>query len=307
MIDASQLKRDLLWLLHSPPLIDLKGQSPFIHKILDDEGVDGIPGERNALSKGAIAQLAQSLMDSPTRRLGRYYEALSSHLIHHDPRYRVLACNHQIFEGKRTVGEFDQIFALGDGIFHREIAVKLYLGVPHTGGEAPADRWIGPNVQDRLSLKLHRLLSHQSRLSLHPAGAASLQALGIGAVQAQILMQGYLFYPVDGPCDPPEEANPSHLRGHWVRIEDMDWWLRSKGEDLRYIPLPRLQWLSSLSQAMDGAEALDLDGLKAFVIQEFNRFPNPTLIAACNQHGGQWQEAFRFFVVNDWWTQKVGI
>ena len=128
--------------------------------------------------------LLSHLSKSPSHRLGIYYERLWQFFLEQDPMVNPIAFNFAVRSGSQTLGEFDALFEHSErGLVHLELAVKFYLAKaakPHTWAS-----WFGPGKQDRLDLKLNRMLNRQAgalgsvygddvRPDLYPVGDAAL-------------------------------------------------------------------------------------------------------------------------------------
>lgn len=186
-----------------------------------------------SLHDGMISKLAERIKQRNNPLLGIYYETLWQWLLEQHPDFELLAHNLQVGAHQkktlsaetasvehpapspgRTLGEFDLIYRCQGSVFHRELAVKFYLGLPSalTGLErhrtSPWHHWIGPGLRDRLDRKLNRLIHHQINLSDHPESQQTLNLMGIKALpEKEILIQGRLFYPLLAPDEQLEPGD----------------------------------------------------------------------------------------------------
>ncbi|MEN0106726.1 MAG: DUF1853 family protein [Pseudomonas sp.] len=290
--------RDLAWVLLSPPLLD-PAHCAQRHPLAASTWVAQPQQLADWLQQldRAPAPLDAWLAQHSIRRLGLYYERLWQFALQAAPGVELLAANLAIREGGHTLGELDLLLQDDDGVHHQELAIKLYLG-PQQGDGHDAGQWLGPGSQDRLARKLDHLLHHQLPLSARPEAQAALAGLGIGHVQPQLWLAGYLFYPWPGVCQSPAGALAEHLRGRWLHRKDWPAFAQSGG---RWQPIPRQTWLAaareqdetlwSVAQFEQWLSALAADAQAQLVV----RFEQ-------DAHGA-WGEAERVFLVADSWPQ----
>jgi len=97
-------------------------------------------------------------------RLGHHFEKVHAALLAVQPGFVVHALNLPLQGAGETLGEIDCLYGDSSGrVIHREVAVKYYLS---RRDSQDACDWIGTGKVDRLDLKLQRMLSHQTQLSL---------------------------------------------------------------------------------------------------------------------------------------------
>ena len=230
-------------------------------------------------------------------RLGYYFERLYECVVTHLMGWPLLAKNLQVRDAAgRTLGELDFVVRNPHtgAVEHHEIAVKFYLGY---AAEGEHTLWYGPNSHDRLDLKTHRLLEHQSRLGERPEARARLAELGIDEpMQPRIFMPGYLFYPTGQTVALPDSVPGDHLRGHWLyhnaaQALDTGHW----------VPLHKPHWLGPWWQADQPDAAASESALVN--VEEQHR---PRLFAALAQDPGSglWRETARTFVVPSSWPRS---
>lgn len=281
---ASQLRndavRELAWTLLAPPMIETtecRVRHPLAAsgwatrpQLLADwlEQLDRAP-----------AALREWLARQPIRRLGHYYECLWQFAVQAAPGVELLAHNLPVRDGNRTLGELDLLLRDEEGIHHSELAVKFYLGLPESGEV----RWWGPNVRDRLDLKLAHLCRHQLALSSHPAARALLPE---GPLDSSLWLGGWLFYPTAGALQAPCGSAAEHPRGSWRLFSE-----GLPSATAHWVELPRLSWLAPLRRAERPAPLTELAPLTL-----------PRLLARMQQHrDGHWHEVERLFVMpGDW-------
>jgi hypothetical protein len=290
--------RDLAWTLIAPPLL------------LDAQWLQRHPlaGSRWAHEPAKLADwlrqldkdastLETWLARSSNRRLGLYYEKLWQFALQNAPDVQLLAANVAIRQGANTLGEMDLLSRDGDGDHHTELACKFFLGPEHACASEPLN-WLGPSGQDRLGLKLAHLCERQLTLSSRPEAQAALANLHIQAVQAELWLSGYLFYPWPSGCAMPRGAHPQHLRGHWLYRRQ---WpeFTAQTHPGRWQILPRSRWLAPARA--DQASSFSLAQLTE-QLQTSSHPPSPQLVAQlalCAD--GDWHEVRRLFVVSDDW------
>jgi hypothetical protein len=287
--------RDLAWALLSPPLLSAP-PCPQRHPLAGSLWADQPQclerwlralDEDDGLLRDWLAKLG-------SRRLGHYYERLWQFALGHAPGVELLAANLAIRDGGRTLGELDVVLRDRDGVHHFELAIKLYLG-PENAGHDPV-AWLGPGCNDRLGSKLAHLAGHQLPMSAAAHSRDVLAQLGLEQVQAHIWLSGYLFYPWPEQAEPPEGANPQHLRGRWVRRRD---WAIANGE--RWQPLQRHAWLAPAR--VEAGECWTAEQFAAWLHMLEQQAPAQLLVRLEQDGWGAWQEVERVFLVADGWPQ----
>lgn len=193
----------------------------------------------------------------------------------------------------RTLGELDFVVHNRDEdrVEHHEIAVKFYLGVANA--DSSSALWYGPNAQDRLDLKIKRLLTHQCRMTERPEARQLLESQGIEQPYPRLFMPGYLFYPRGSELSAPTNTPASHCRGEWCRAESL-----AEEDVLDWVMLQKPHWLGryqsdTTPDSHDAAAALKAVQLGA----------PPRLFAqmAPYSSGNGWEEVRRIFVVPARW------
>ncbi|MDP3844847.1 MAG: DUF1853 family protein [Pseudomonas sp.] len=299
---AAQLQhpavRDLAWVLLSQPLL-LEADWPQRHPLaasdwaqVPEQLVDWLQGQDQDPSA-----LDAWLARASNRRLGLYYEKLWQFALQAAPGVELLAANVAIRQGGQTLGEMDLLIRDADGDHHIELACKFYLGPQHCSGLDPAN-WLGPGGQDRLGLKLEHLRHHQLPLSSSPLGGAALTDWHIEAVQAELWLGGYLFYPWPSNCTPPQGAHAAHLRGHWLHRAQ---WpsFAAQATQARWQVLPRSRWLAPARADEDSS--LTLAQLELYLQQSADSRAPLLLVQLEQRASGAWHELQRLFLVNNDW------
>ncbi|WP_271411734.1 DUF1853 family protein [Pseudomonas sp. Q1-7] len=290
--------RDLAWALLSPPLLS---QPPWRQRHpLCASGWARHPERLADWLRTLDRQpepLDHWLAEAPSRRLGFYYERLWQFALDQAPDVELLAANLPIRFAGQTLGELDLLLRDAEGVHHLELAIKLYLGPRHGDGSNPSE-WLGPGSHDRLDLKLEHLSQHQLPLSSSPESRQVLAQLDAQPASAELWLGGYLFYPWPGNCTAPQGANPGHLRGHWLRQNELDDFLDQSAAGC-WQAMPRQSWLAP---AMSGSEERwTAERLRQWREQLEPDGPARLLARLTPDGDGRWKEAERVFVVSDRW------
>lgn len=311
-LTAPQLQRDLEWIAFSPVILD-------IHNLPDGYWLTHQLSNKIKLqiNNSDLTKIIERLASRKSYLLGIYYEVLWHYLLAEKLNYLVLATNLQIKSDKGTLGEFDLIYQASTQkkLYHRELAVKYYLGLPCDPQQSysPWSNWMGPGLKDRLDLKINKLINKQGLLSQTTEGQTVLKQQHLFPVTPEILLQGYLFYPFELYCPPPEYAKPDHLFGYWLTTDQLESFIDAFTLSSQFTVLDKHEWLSTFSSDINKIQPrlLTQTALKAHANQhfEYSPYPFPLLIAnglPCKQN---WQENLRFFLVPNNWlanaTEKI--
>ncbi len=293
--------RDLAWACFSQPLLR-SGALPASDAPLGNCALPLTPTRLAWLESldRRPAPLLQRLAEPTSTRLGLYFERLWHFFLTQDEDVELVAHNLPVHERGRTVGEFDCLYYCRQRQkhVHLELAVKFYLQLPGTDG-GQWEHWVGPNRQDRLDLKLRRLLQHQLQLGAHPAALPLLDTLGIGTVHRELEMKGRLFQHQGSDSLLPSGCLPSVQPSWHCTLGKLPHYL---SHSAYYLPLARQQWFAPLV-ACDHHELLDATQLQR-VLDEAQAGPGsarPALVALVDAHGA---ERERFFVVPDVWSNE---
>ena len=243
------LLQALHWIMATPPLFT-DSASPFmVHSSVPD-GFSMPDSEHPSLRK-----LSDSINQKQRLRLGIYYETLWHCLLELHPECAMLAHNLPVRvrqdNATITLGEFDLIYQHQNQIFHRELAVKFYLGLPDsdkTSSSSPHNHWVGPGLKDRLDRKMQRTLNHQINLGDMSEGQQVLKDQGIHSINKEVCIQGRLFYPLKGHCAPPINSHPEHPRGIWMTLSQFNDWYQDntihQEKHVQQFLIPeKLQWI----------------------------------------------------------------
>ena len=227
-----QSVRDLAWAISSPPLISSPGELclwpdyGWYQDAFDETLSILIDTDRDP------TQLEKLLAQQKDRRLGKYFETMWAYWFERHPRYQIIASNLQIIIDGETLGEMDFIVLdrRSGKTMHWEVAVKFYLGV---GDTRRLSGWHGPNLRDRLDLKVAHLQDRQSALSDDARVRRWLQQQSIEIEQCAVILKGRLYYPwtirneqlpesavIQKHC--PAECAPQHEYGWWLTRSQFD-------------------------------------------------------------------------------------
>lgn len=282
--------RDLAWCLGSPPLLAPGDDAihwpgpPWYTQILAEF-------HPHLLRLDSDPQpLLQRLAACRDRRLGAYFETLWRYWLEHNARYRLLAANLPVRAGGRTLGEFDLIVTDRDSgrTLHWELAVKFYLG---EGDTSDPHNWVGRARHDRLAIKTAHLLQRQTRLSTLAEAGAALRAHGIRIDEHWVIMKGRLFYPDGAPPVAPAGADPSHLRGAWLRANRLE-----RQAPACWGVLEKSRWLAPLAQPPSDVYST------AELARRLNESMQDRPLCAATFIDGE--ETGRWFVVPDDWGSR---
>lgn len=291
--------RALAWLLDAPDLLDTQsgiwgGQIASLADLALEDGAGSLEGWLAALEADPAA-LDVALGTRHYSRLGLYAEKLLAFYFEH--RGVLVAHGLQVRASKNdTVGEFDFLLRHGSGLLHWEFATKFYLlaGAP----DASLDCLVGPNLADTLGAKMGKILRRQLALGRHPAATALLpQAVD----DAQALVKGWLFYPLQGAV-PLAGLAAEHNRGFWCPLAQ----LGSLAGD-QFVILPRLLWLAPLLSC--DVMVHDRDAVRVVLEESLGLAGAPVMVAQVAPVDGRdgWvQELARGFVVPDGWAARAG-
>lgn len=261
--------RDMAWLLHAP---DMAALGCLGRPTLAELGLDRRDRRRAWLAQQETldADFQRQRLKRRSQRLGIYHETLWQWILEQAPRTRLLAHNIALREKGQTLGELDLLYAPTPGIdspsddrkadiFHAELAIKFFLGLPEGPGDRhDGARWIGVGSFDSLAIKCHRLQSHQLPQGLSPVAERQRQALGAaGSLQQRIIMPGCLYHPWDQRLPLPRLANDSAEQGLWCHRSVWPALLRQLPEGTAGHWLIKPHWLAPPLSAPSPLAALE--------------------------------------------------
>lgn len=171
-------------------------------------------------------------------RLGKLIEQFVVFELEQDESIQLLKSNVQVFSKKITIGELDCLIKQLDVNLHLEIVYKFYLYDPSISTEL--NRWVGPNRNDSLVLKLNKLKEKQLPLLYHPDTAKLLNELNIKSYEfkQRVYFKAQLFIPFHGTESSFEYVNNKCIKGFYIRPGDLKFFTNYT----YYIPT-KLDWL----------------------------------------------------------------
>jgi hypothetical protein len=239
------------------------------------------------------------LEQSPTRRLGLYFESLWQFFLKADPLVELVAHNLPVRANGRTLGEFDCLYYCHERErhVHLELAVKYFLGIDESSHTDSRhwQLWWGPNTADRLDLKVSHLMEKQIQLGQGEEATAILCDLGIENPLLEVEIKGYLFRKAGSLMAAPPGHNPQRPISHWLLQSEAAVFIANLGST-HFAILTRLHWLSP-AHAKDN-HCLGAAAMLAVLSEHFAAHSRPLLLAAFDRQG---TESERFFVVPDGW------
>ena len=172
-------------------------------------------------------------------RLGHLAEKVVSYLISISSNYAILHENIQILDGKQTIGELDYILeeTATKQIIHMELAYKFYLYDPNLSANH-AENWIGPNRNDSLVKKLHKLKTKQFPLLNHPCTKHTLKALDITQITQALCLLVSLYVPYEH-TNIFSPVYQQAIRGYYI---DYKTFITLNVSDKSYYLPPRKEW-----------------------------------------------------------------
>ena len=275
--ELAQARRDLRWLLLSPPLLNRRPgafAAPVQAFDEDERGriatwLDGLDADPRPL--------AAHLADPRPSALGRRAEQLLHFFLRHGPTHRLLAAHLPVRDGAgATLGEIDFLVEdLRGERWHWELAVKFYLCTRLAGHATPRE-FIGPNGREVFASKLERLFGHQ--LVLNPPPPWHRQAW-----RRATFVRGWMFY-LPGASVQADCLADDHLRGLWVPAG-----AETQALPGPLLPLPRARWMSPAVSDTGLPDPHDPP--------DPNTGPGARLYASLAPAGLIWRERGRVFVV----------
>lgn len=175
---------------------------------------------------------------TPHIRLGKLIEQFVLFELEQDESIQLLKSNVQIFLDQITIGELDCLMKQLEAYIHLEIVYKFYLYDPSISTEL--NRWVGPNKNDSLVLKLNKLKEKQLPLLHHPDTAKLLNELNIKSSEfkQRVYFKTQLFIPFDSLGKSYQYINKECVKGFYIRHRDLTLFINHT----YYIP-SKLDWL----------------------------------------------------------------
>lgn len=169
-----------------------------------------------------------SINDSPQvnsvtpLRLGKLIEQFVLFELQCDQSIELLNSNVQVFRNKVTIGELDCLIKRKEDNIHLEIIYKFYLYDPNITGEL--NRWLGPNRNDSLVLKLSKLKDKQLPLLYERETKEVLSDLqiDIDSIKQHVCFKAQLFVPFDLKETTLPLINNDCVIGFYIRFKDLN-------------------------------------------------------------------------------------
>ncbi len=287
---------DIEWIFNTQPLMQPK-YFQFSH----------ITNIKSLLNRSDIQQqLIAHLQNKNLKMLGTYFEALWEFCLITSDKTQLLGKNIQVFENNQTLGEFDFIYLdkLQNKYKHLEVAIKYYLGVPELNTQteqSSLNAWIGPNKNDSLDKKFHKLFQHQSKLSKGEAAQLRLEKLGVPSekvslVESEVCLLGYLFYPYGQTLSPPIKTTQNHNKGVWLSLSQLNDYPHSY-----WMVIEKPFWLKQVNVKKNQLQSTD--EIKVKILERMQQKHLPVLVASFDYDSanniGQFIELV-FVVPDDW-------
>lgn len=311
--DALQFKspvvRDMVWAICSPPLIS---GLPSPCRWADADWYANLLSQDTGWLKSLDAdpaELVELVEQQRDRRLGRYFETLWLFWLRRQQRFYVLENNVQIIIDGETLGELDLILldrVTGETL-HWELAVKFYLGVGDTRKMA---NWHGPNLRDRLDIKVDHLMRRQSIIAQEPRVAAWLRSQGIVIDHCGVILKGRLYLPWSSGAQhtarrsteallPDRRSLPSVCSsqvptGWWFDSDEFNQFFE---EDCRIVPLIGQGWMERIPTS-SVKKFFSKHSINETVSNKKYRFPLHVQVYNPDFYWG------RAFIVDKNWPQK---
>jgi len=287
MIYNHKLINDLAWAIGSPSLLD---KTPFQNQqLLTTEWGQYQLAESKLLlaDQDKSPQHIQGfLSEKPGFRLGYYFEDLIAYWLTINPRYEILCKNLTISENKITLGEID--FIIRDltekKTIHLEVAVKFYLRADHDN----KSYWFGPNLHDRLDLKLEKTFNKQISFSETELVKKTLLENHITIDEHHILLKGRLF-------------------NHSANVTDDLCWLtesefKTVNDNAKWVILNKTHWLAEISN-------IDYNFLASEVIAQSDVSDmlnaEKLMLPLCLARIENDNETNRIFITSDSWREDA--
>lgn len=171
-------------------------------------------------------------------RLGKWVEKFVTFQLINCENVEVLGESIQVKEEKTTIGELDYIFTFKTNPIHLEVVYKFYLYDPSIDTKDALRKWIGPNRNDSLIYKLHKLKTKQFPLLYHSKTKPILDKFGINPkhIKQYVHFKAKLFTPLGANID--TALNSDCIVGHYININ----MLSDFKDSLFFIP-KKIQWL----------------------------------------------------------------
>ena len=234
-----------------------------------------------------------------------YFETLWLYWLRHNKRYQIIEHNLQIIIDGETLGELDLIVfdRVTKQTAHWELAIKFYLGI---GDTREMSNWHGPNLHDRLDIKVSHLLHRQSLITKDRRVAKWLKQNGIDIDACAVILKGRLYYPwlVSSREEPggsvmnvvsPLQCSSDHLNSRWLRLSQID---QAFGSKQCFVPLINRGWLEKIP-TLNEIQTISKKSLFESISNNGVRLP---LHVQLDKPQHSWD---RVFLVGENWADKI--
>lgn len=271
--------------------------SPFLTRSIASPDLSSLPQSLNIVAqvRENPSELQIFLQTMKRQNLGTYFEYLVIFWLQKLDAVTVIATNFQVQATKRTVGEFDILFAYQEHHYHWELAIKFYA---NTGEGVKEHLWVGPLKRDNLKKKLDRLFDHQLALSECPEGKQALADVGIETVHASPFVKGMLFdkkQNIQLPSNLPERISTTCSLRQWFYIHDLP-----INNASHYCFLTKPRWIS-FPEKEDWIKLDSVSTIRTQLAHQFSKFPHPIMVTFGLQENSQIKELDRLFVMPENW------
>jgi len=115
------------------------------------------------------------------------------------------------------------------------------------GDTSEMSHWHGPNLRDRLDIKVEHLLHRQSVITRDLRVAQWLKQRGIQIDKCAVILKGRLYYPwpqnVSQGFISPEQSGADHLRGYWLNTLQFE---QAFDDSQGFLPLINSGWMERI-------------------------------------------------------------
>ena len=229
--------------------------------------------------------LSSTFKPSERQPLGRLFEQVVHAALKYGYPDRTIFANVRL-ASKSHPGELDFVIADLGKTIHLEVAIKFFLYLPDS--RPSKSRFFGPQLKDRLDLKLDKLiakqLAHDIPKDLTLSTSQTTRALwltGLLSYPARDFVQSHF------PQFPALGLNPSHNKGWWIRARDIPELFR----DDRFVILAKPQWIAPIPLLSTLQE-------HALSQAEISAITEPTFALRFSKEGEPLDRGF--IVPNDW-------
>jgi hypothetical protein len=175
---------------------------------------------------------------SRQKYLGKRAELFLLQYLMSSERYSEISHSLQIQDNNTTIGEIDMICY--DNLFqkwiHIELVYKLYVFIGQDNFD-DFTQWIGPNLKDRLSYKMDKLMSRQLPLGQHQK---ILEKIGADQIETYCCFKAKLFLKSDEDNFISNHLNDKCLSGHYLNIEEFK--VLKYDKSVFYVP-EKMNWI----------------------------------------------------------------